>query len=441
MKWYLLKNKTAENVGARIELSTGGGGIDYKGNDGAVSVTDDTANICLAPNEVVIAEPTNFKTECFELSDENLYAIEIGGVVVPHAFEPAQLPAYFNNLGNHKIRFGLCDDTVTGDMVRFNNVNLDNNKVAGYIFGETEDTPVIYHLNDLTVDTTKNLMAGVTFARFSYNYIFSKNFDTILIHSRENIADQIRVFTAEGDQYVNRTVTGLPMDHELEFRNFSDDGSRFIAWIASHLNLSSSEIYVVQKQPDGSFAKTHTLIAPLDVAGASISPDGNLIAINKALQVCVLDLDNTILDQTTHVDFESVYNQECEWIDNDKIIHTTEYVKKGATGSTYLNRIWSLNDGLRKIYHNESVSRVFDTALINSKSRSPFIYGYTEGYNDAVRKFNVDTEELEPINTNIDFDTSLLQDIDGVCYLLYSEEPLKLADTLQLFRDPLEGGN
>lgn len=96
MKTYFIQNPSeTDNRSVRVKMSPSEG-LENQGPEGATVIEGDTLTTCLAPTTVTIKEPEAFKSDVFELSEDNKYAVEINGVVVPFIFTPDQLPLYFD---------------------------------------------------------------------------------------------------------------------------------------------------------------------------------------------------------------------------------------------------------------------------------------------------------------------------------------------------------
>lgn len=96
MKTYFIQNPSeTDNRSVRVKMSPSEG-LENQGPEGATVIEGDTLTTCLAPTTVTINEPEAFKSDIFELSEDNKYVVEVNGVVVPLIFTAAQLPIYFD---------------------------------------------------------------------------------------------------------------------------------------------------------------------------------------------------------------------------------------------------------------------------------------------------------------------------------------------------------
>lgn len=96
MKTYFIQNPSeTDNRSVRVKMSPSEG-LENQGPEGATVIEGDTLTTCLAPTTVTINEPEAFKSDIFELSEDNKYVVEVNGVVVPFIFTPDQLPLYFD---------------------------------------------------------------------------------------------------------------------------------------------------------------------------------------------------------------------------------------------------------------------------------------------------------------------------------------------------------
>lgn len=96
MKTYFIQNPSeTDNRSVRVKMSPSEG-LENQGPEGATVIEGNKLTTCLAPNTVTIKEPEAYKSDYFELSEDNKYAVEINGVVVPFIFTPDQLPLYFD---------------------------------------------------------------------------------------------------------------------------------------------------------------------------------------------------------------------------------------------------------------------------------------------------------------------------------------------------------
>ena len=109
MNRFLLKNDTTENVSARVTVSPSDE-LGNLGHDAATVIEGDRLTTCLAPTAVALPDPVNHKSECFELDDRGLYAVEVNGIVQPYAFKPSDLLDAFSGSHVTGIQFKLCDD-------------------------------------------------------------------------------------------------------------------------------------------------------------------------------------------------------------------------------------------------------------------------------------------------------------------------------------------
>ncbi len=95
MKRFLLKNDTIDNGSARLTV-TPSDDLDNLGQSAATVIEGNKLTTCLSPTSIAIKEAESYKSDVFELSEDNQYAVEINGVVVPFIFTAAQLPMYFD---------------------------------------------------------------------------------------------------------------------------------------------------------------------------------------------------------------------------------------------------------------------------------------------------------------------------------------------------------
>lgn len=128
MKTYFIQNPSeTDNRSVRVKMSPSEG-LENQGPEGATVIEGDTLTTCLAPTTVTIKEPEAFKSDVFELSEDNKYAVEINGVVVPFIFTPDQLPLYFDGSeARPSIQFKeyvkpsiICDGATTEAYIAFN---------------------------------------------------------------------------------------------------------------------------------------------------------------------------------------------------------------------------------------------------------------------------------------------------------------------------------
>lgn len=109
MKRFLLKNDTIDNVSARLTV-TPSDELGNLGHTAATIIEENKLTTCLAPTVITLPEPTKYRSDCFELSDDGLYAVEINGVVQPYAFTPTDLLDAFNGMHESNIMFRECED-------------------------------------------------------------------------------------------------------------------------------------------------------------------------------------------------------------------------------------------------------------------------------------------------------------------------------------------
>lgn len=96
MKTYFIQNPSeTDNRSVRVKMSPSEG-LENQGPEGATVIEGNKLTTCLAPNTVTIKEPEAYKSDYFELSEDNKYVVEVNGVVVPLIFTAAQLPIYFD---------------------------------------------------------------------------------------------------------------------------------------------------------------------------------------------------------------------------------------------------------------------------------------------------------------------------------------------------------
>lgn len=96
MKTYFIQNPSeTDNRSVRVKMSPSEG-LENQGPEGATVIEGNKLTTCLAPNTVTIKEPEAYKSDYFELSEDNKYVVEVNGVVVPFIFTAAQLPMYFD---------------------------------------------------------------------------------------------------------------------------------------------------------------------------------------------------------------------------------------------------------------------------------------------------------------------------------------------------------
>lgn len=107
MNRFLFKNDTAENITASISV-TPSDELGNLGHTAATIIEENKLTTCLAPTVITLPEPTKYRSDCFELSDDGLYAVEINGVVQPYAFTPTDLLDAFNGMHESKIKFREC---------------------------------------------------------------------------------------------------------------------------------------------------------------------------------------------------------------------------------------------------------------------------------------------------------------------------------------------
>lgn len=96
MKTYFIQNPSeTDNRSVRVKMSPSEG-LENQGPEGATVIEGNKLTTCLAPDTVTIKEPEAYKSDYFELSEDNKYVVEVNGVVVPLIFTAAQLPIYFD---------------------------------------------------------------------------------------------------------------------------------------------------------------------------------------------------------------------------------------------------------------------------------------------------------------------------------------------------------
>lgn len=158
MNNIFIKNPTDENLGFLIKKSESAI-ISNSGPEGAIAIDDHVGSICLSPLTAVIPANDDSISPCIGLGEDDIFAIEINGVMVPHYFKPEHLPQYFNANPVHGIRIDWCTEgmqpmivrnSVTGEGVIVSYTELDIVPSEGFVLKEQRvidaegDTPTQY---------------------------------------------------------------------------------------------------------------------------------------------------------------------------------------------------------------------------------------------------------------------------------------------------------
>lgn len=109
MRVYLIKNKSTNHQVTRMLINPSEE-LDHLGVDGSVEINDNELTLTHSPEALGYPEASGHQTECFELDNNGLYAVEVDGVVIPFAFTPEQLPKYFNRKNPEQLMFTECKE-------------------------------------------------------------------------------------------------------------------------------------------------------------------------------------------------------------------------------------------------------------------------------------------------------------------------------------------
>lgn len=109
MRVYLIKNKNASSKITKLTIQPEEE-ILHAGVEGSVEVSGENIVLTHAPQALGYPKATSHETDCFELDDDGIYAVEIDGVVQPYAFKAEQLPRYFNRKNPDQLMFIECKE-------------------------------------------------------------------------------------------------------------------------------------------------------------------------------------------------------------------------------------------------------------------------------------------------------------------------------------------
>ena len=116
MRVYLIKNKSSDYKATSVDINPSES-LANVGVEGSVEIQGNSLALLNSPESTSYPPASTSKTECFEIDDNGLYAVEIDGVVVPLSFRASQLTKYFNWDNPTQIVFRNCEENTPPELV------------------------------------------------------------------------------------------------------------------------------------------------------------------------------------------------------------------------------------------------------------------------------------------------------------------------------------